>query len=184
MLGAGLDTRAYGPLADGTLRMFELDRAPTQKAKRQAVKRAKLDAAHVHYVEVDFTDPDWIAALMASPYDRTQTTIFLWEGVTLYLSEADVRATLMAVKAHAAAGSVVVLDFYGQRILDMARKGAMAKSLEATGEGMEFGFDFSADADCTLSAFATSIGLHLGPHHFLGTSHKAGAYMVVASLEM
>lgn len=184
VLGAGLDTRAYGSLADKNLIMFELDMTATQHAKRQAVKRAKLNFDHVHYVEVDFADPDWINALVASPYDPAKVTIFLWEGVTLYLSEADVRATLAAIKTHAAAGSVIVLDFYGQRMLDLARKGAMAKSLEATGETMDFGFDFTADATGVLSSFVTSVGFHLGPHYFLGASHKAGAYMVVTSLEM
>ena len=184
VLGAGLDTRAYGSLAAKGLAMFELDTAANQKAKRQAVKRAKLDFDHVHYVETDFTDPDWIKALMAAPFDPAKVTVFLWEGVTLYLDEATVRATLAAIKAHMAAGSVVVLDFYGQRMLDLARKGAMAKSLEATGEQMNFGFDFTADANQTLANFVASAGFRLGPHFFLGALHKAGAYMVVASLEI
>lgn len=184
VLGAGLDTRAYGPLAKMNLKMFELDMAATQQAKRRAVKRAKLDFDHVHYVVVDFADPNWINALVASPYDPAKTTIFLWEGVTLYLSEANVRATLAAIKTHAAPGSAVVLDFYGNRMLELARKGAMAKSLEATGETMDFGFDFSGDAEGVLAAFVHSTGFVLGPHYFLGSSHKKGAYMVVAGLEM
>ena len=184
VLGAGLDTRAYGPLAAQNLAIFELDTAAMQRAKRQAVKRANLDHAHVHYIEVDFSDPDWINALVASAYDPAKPTIFLWEGVTLYLGEADVRATLAAIKANAAAGSVVVLDFYGQRLLEMARKGAMAKTLEATGEAMNFGLDFSADAADALTGFVTSAGFDLGPYYFLGSSHRRGAYMVVASLEL
>jgi methyltransferase (TIGR00027 family) len=184
VLGAGLDTRAYGPLANNNLILFELDKSSTQQAKRQSVKRAKLDFDHVHFVEIDFADPHWVNALVASPYDPAKRTIFLWEGVTLYLSEADVRATLAAIKAHAAPGSAVVLDFYGNRMLDMARKGTRAKSLEATGETMDFGFDFAIDAEGVLSAFVTSLGFRLVPHYFLGSSHKAGAYMVIVSLEM
>jgi methyltransferase (TIGR00027 family) len=184
VLGAGLDTRGYGPLTKKNLKMFELDMAVTQQAKRQAVKRAKLDADHVYYVEVDFADPSWINALVASPYDPAKTTIFLWEGVTLYLSEANVRATLEGIKRHAAPGGAVVLDFYGNRMLDIARKGAMAKSLEATGETMDFGFDFACDAEGVLSAFLASVGFALGPHYFLGSSHKKGPYMVVAALEI
>lgn len=184
VLGAGLDTRAYGPLASGNLTMFELDRATTQRAKRQAVARAKLDAGHVHYIEVDFADPDWITALLTSPYDPAAKTIFLWEGVTLYLGEADVRATLTTIRAHAAPGSVVLLDFYGQRMLAMASKGVFARSLEATGETMHFGFDFTADAEGALSAFANALGYRLGQHFFLGSAHRAGAYLVVAALEV
>jgi methyltransferase (TIGR00027 family) len=184
VLGAGLDTRAYGTIANKNLTMFELDKVSTQQAKRQSVKRAKLNFDHIHYVEVDFADPSWINALVASPYDRAKSTIFLWEGVTLYLSETDVRDTLAAIKVHAAQGSTVVLDFYGKRMLDMAREGAMAKSLEATGETMDFGLDFAVDAEGVLSAFVTSVSFNLGPYYFLGSSHKKGPYMVVAALEM
>lgn len=184
VLGAGLDARAYGPLVDRSLTMFELDKQTTQLAKRRAVARANLKHDHIHYIEIDFADPNWIRALVASPYDPAKTTIFLWEGVTLYLSEANVRATLNAIKMHAAEGSVIVLDFYGQRMLDLARKGVMAKSLEATGETMDFGFNFSATPEEELSAFVASVGYKLGPHYFLGSSHKAGAYMVVAALEL
>ncbi|MEL6858600.1 MAG: SAM-dependent methyltransferase [Pseudomonadota bacterium] len=184
ILGAGLDTRAYGPLAQSDLAMFELDKTTTQKAKRRAVERAGLRHDHVHYVEVDFADPTWLDALAASPYDPAKRTVFLWEGVTLYLSEANVGATMTAIKTFAAPGSVVLADFYAHRMLDLARKGAVAKSLEATGESMDFGFDFSGDADTVLSTFAAAQGFSLGPHYFLGAAHKKGAYMVVAALEI
>ena len=184
VLGAGLDARAYGPLADRGLGMFELDQASTQWTKRRAVARAKLRRDHVHYIEVDFSDPAWVGTLTASPFDWAKPTIFLWEGVTLYLNEASVRATLSAIKAQAAQGSVILVDFYADRMLDMARKGAMVKTLEATGESMDFGFDFSSDAEGQLSAFLTSAGLELGPHFFQGASHKKGAYMVVAALHV
>jgi methyltransferase (TIGR00027 family) len=184
VLGAGLDTRAYGPLANGKMAMFELDKAASQRAKRAAVRRAKLEADHVHYVEADFADANWINALVASPYDPAAKTVFLWEGVTLYLSEADVRATLEAIKAHAAPGSVVLLDIYGHRMLTMASKGPAARALEATGERLGFGLDLSTDAQGVLSAFATSAGYRLGAHYFLGSAHEAGAYMAVAELAL
>lgn len=182
VLGAGLDTRAYGPLVTKNLKVFELDMPTPQRAKRKAVKRARLDAAHVHYVEADFADPNWINALSASPYDPQKKTVFLWEGVTLYLSEADVRKTLEIIKGNAAAGSTVILDVYGNRMLDMARKGVFAKTLDATGEALNFGLDFSSDPESVLSAFVTSQGFDPGPYYFLGSSHKKGPYMVVATL--
>lgn len=182
VLGAGLDTRAYGPLVQRELLMFELDKASIQRSKRNAVRRAGLDFAHVNYVEVDFAEPDWFEALNASPYDPAKATIFLWEGVTLYLSETEVRATLNAIKAHATPGSVVVLDIYGNRVLEMARRGAFAKTLAATDETMDFGLDLSGDAERTLSAFVTSAGFRLEHHYLFGTAHKKGPYMAVAAI--
>lgn len=182
ILGAGLDTRCYGPLARQGLALFELDKAANQRAKRQAVKRARLDADHVSYIEIDFSQPDWIASLTASSYDPSLRTIFLWEGVTLYLSETDVRKTLATIKGHSASGSVVLMDLYAMRFLKLLRAGAAKKALAATGESVNFGLDFSGDAEAALNTFATSVDLQLGAHYFIGSSHKQGPYMAVAEL--
>lgn len=86
--------------------MFELDQAKTQQLKRDLLQKAGIDTAHVTYIEVDFSTKQWYEKLEASGYDPTKKTLFLWEGVTLYLAEEDVRNTLREMKAHAAAGSV------------------------------------------------------------------------------
>jgi methyltransferase (TIGR00027 family) len=184
VLGAGLDTRCYGPLAGQGLAMFELDQAANQRAKRKAVERARLDAHRIRYVEVDFAQQNWIEALKASTYDPALRTIFLWEGVTPYLSEAEVRATLAAIKANAAEGSVVLLDIYATRLIAPLRRGAAATTLEATGEGLDFGLDFSSDAEGALASFATSVQLGLGRHFFLGSASGKGPFMVVAELSI
>jgi methyltransferase (TIGR00027 family) len=182
ILGAGLDTRAYGPLAEGKLAMFELDKSATQSSKREALRRAKLNADHVHFVEVDFSDSNWIRALTSSAYDPSLKTIFLWEGVTPYLTEAEVYATLAAIKANSVSGSVVLLDIYAKRFLDLGRKGLAAKALEATGERFQFGLDLRTDPEAELLKFVDYTGYRLGLHFFLGSSHTSGPYMVVAEL--
>ena len=182
VLGAGLDTRAYGPLAGTKMNMFELDKSATQLSKREALKRAKLKSDHVNFVAVDFSDANWIAALTASAYDPSLKTIFLWEGVTLYLTEAEVRDTLAAIKANTAPGSVVAMDLYGKRFLEVGKKGVAAKALEVTGERFQFGLDFAGDPEAVLSTFVASAGYRLGQHYFVGSSHKSGPYMVVAEL--
>jgi methyltransferase (TIGR00027 family) len=179
VLGAGFDTRAYGPLSKQGLAMFELDQAANQRVKREAVTRAGLGGDDVNYIEVDFAQPQWINSLMESSYDPSLKSIFLWEGVTLYLSEPDVRATLAVIKANAAAGSVLLLDLYATR-LAIASGGAAGKTLGATGEGLRFGLDFSGNPEGVLEDFAISAGFDLGRHFFLGSAHKKGAYMVVA----
>ena len=182
VLGAGLDARAYGPLAHKGLTMFELDRAPTQRAKRTALQRAGLTADHVHFVEVDFTDPSWSGALAATPYDPARKTIFLWEGVTLYLKEKEVFATLDAIRAIAAPGSVVLLDLYGERMMKLGRLAAFAKILEATQERFAFSLDLSRDGAAALSHFAEMAGYRLGRFHLLGSAHRQGALLAIAEL--
>jgi len=68
VLGAGFDTRAYGPLSKQGLAMFELDQAANQRVKRKAVRRAGLGGDHVNYIAVDFAQPQWIKSLTESPY--------------------------------------------------------------------------------------------------------------------
>ena len=183
ILGAGYDTRCYGDLAAQGLVLFELDQSADQRAKCAALKRAGLRTDHVHYIEVDFSDPQWITALTASAYDPSLKTIFLWEGVTLYLSEADVRATLALLKAHSAPGSVVLLDLYSKGTIALLNKGASGRTLKATGEGLKFGLDFSTDAEEVLTRFASSAHYALGTHYFVGSAAKNGAFMVIAEFE-
>lgn len=164
--------------------MFELDFAATQAAKRAAAARTGLDTGRVTYVAVDFARPGWIEALTATGYDPTAKAIFPWEAVTLYLSETKVRATLDAIGAHAAPGSVVILDLYGARMLEMAHKGAFAKTPEATDETLGFGLDLATDGPAAVADFATSAGYGLGAVHLLGSAHRKGAILAVATLEV
>ncbi len=180
VLGAGFDTRAYGSLSKQGLAMFELDQAANQRVKRKAVKCAGLGGDHVNFIEVDLAQPQWIKLLTESSYAPALKSIFLWEGVTLYLNEPDVRATLAVIRTNAAAGSVLLLDLYATRFVAIARGGAAGKTLGATGEGLRFGLDFSGHPQGVLQDFASSAGFDLGRHYFLGSAHKKGAYMVVA----
>lgn len=181
-LGAGLDTRAYGPLKDSGLSFFELDQAVTQKMKRSRLKKAKIRSAHVKFVEVDFTEEDWISKLTKAGFDPARPAIFLWEGVTLYLSEAEVAASMAAIKSVAAEGSVLIADFYAARFVKMAGKGVAKDILEATGEGLGFGLDFSGDFEAELNRFVTAQGMKLANQKFLGATTKKGPYAVVAEI--
>ena len=182
VLGAGLDTRVYGPLKQSELALFELDQKAVQTYKRENITKAKIDSANVQYIEVDFADPNWISALAASNYDPAKKTIFLWEGVTLYLSEAAVRDTLSELKANAASGSVVIADFYAERFLKIGKGKAGSALLDATGERLALGLDFSDDAEGVLRNFIGAQGLTLGRHQFLGSDHTKGPFMVIAEL--
>lgn len=178
-LGAGLDTRAYGPLKDSSITFFELDQTDMQRMKRKRLKKAKISAKHVRFIEVDFEQEGWTKSLAAAGFDPSIKTIFLWEGVTLYLAPEDISNTFAAIKAISTAGSVIICDIYAERFVAMARKGASAKALEMTDEGLGFGLDFSSNHDARLNAFITSQGLKPGRRNFLGANGKKGPYAVV-----
>jgi methyltransferase (TIGR00027 family) len=115
ILGAGYDTRAHrlAPLADR--HVFEVDHPVTQAAKRSVIARLGLATAHVAYVPVDFEHDDLAARLVAADFERTAKTIFLWEGVTQYLTGEAVDATLTVIKDLAPAGGLLFVTYIDSR---------------------------------------------------------------------
>ena len=201
LLGAGYDTRACGPLGacavevsrqrnfqrdrkvalvpDGVA-CFELDHPRVQALKRSNLREAGIETPGVTFVPVDFSRDDAFEKLTASGYDPGRKTAFLWEGVTLYLSENAVRRTLRGVHEHAAPGSVLVADIYGERVVRLARGKAVRKFLEYTDEGFSFGLSFATDWEQTLRDFLDSESLTLGESYFMGRTHAKGPFVVVA----
>ena len=114
ILGAGLDSRAYrfGTRLAGAP-VFEVDFPPTQEYKKKRVKEVLGSLpAHVRYVPIDFTKDDLKTVLEAAGYDRAKKTIFVWEGVTFYIPEAAVDATLRFVAGNSGSGSRIVFDYF------------------------------------------------------------------------
>lgn len=182
LLGAGHDTRACGPLVPDGVARFELDHPRVQALKRSSLREAGIETPGVTFVPVDFGREDAFEKLTASGYDPGRKTAFLWEGVTLYLSEDAVRKTLRGVREHAAPGSVVVADVYGERMLRLARGKAARKTLEYTDEGFDFGLSFATDWEKTLRDFLDSESLTLGESYFMGRANAKGPFMVVAEI--
>ena len=180
VLGAGYDTRAYGELKREELGFFELDRAPTQELKVASLGKAGIDAAHVTFVPVDFSREDAFEKLRTASYDPTKKTLFLWEGVTFYLAEEDVRRTLRDIRKNSASGSVVVADFWAHRMIQMGSGALAGKTLELTDETLGFGLPFETDHEQTFQRFLESEGMKPGQAVFMGLAGKKGPFMVVA----
>ncbi len=110
ILGAGLDTRAYrlASLAEATV--FEADLPEIQRLKRDRLRGRPCAAGELRYVTVDFNTEPLDQALGAAGFDRSRPAVFVWEGVTQYLTEAAVRSTLGFV-AGSARGSVLVFTY-------------------------------------------------------------------------
>jgi methyltransferase (TIGR00027 family) len=95
VLGAGLDTFAYRLQPSEGLRVFELDHPATQRDKRRRLAEAQIhEPGHVAYVAHDFEHGSMTAALKAAGLDPDNRTFVLWLGVTPYLAEGAVYATL------------------------------------------------------------------------------------------
>ena len=128
ILGAGFDSHAYRfqeLLAH--VRVFEVDRAATQALKKQRVADALGGPpSNLTYVPIDFQNDDLLEVLRRYGYDPTLRTFFIMEGVSMYVPEASVRATLRFVASHPP-GSGIVFDFVYRAMIDMIANIDMAK---------------------------------------------------------
>ena len=115
VLGAGLDTFAYRLEPPPDLLLFELDHPATQAEKRRRLAAAGIvEPPHAVYVAHDFDLGSFTAALAAAGHDAGARTFVLWLGVTVYLTEAAIEATL-AELARLPGGAEIVFDYVNPR---------------------------------------------------------------------
>lgn len=118
ILGAGYDTRAHRLDCLSGRAVYEIDHPTTQADKRTVLARATPDAATApRYVAVDFERDDLTAALIASGYQPAQRSVFLWEGVTQYLSSEAVNKTLSAIRQAARQGDTLVFTYVDDAVV-------------------------------------------------------------------
>jgi methyltransferase (TIGR00027 family) len=133
ILGAGYDSRAYRFSAlKRDVKVFEVDHPSTQALKTRRLRRSLgWLPKHVSFVPVDLMREDLAARLVESGYSRTARTLFIWEGVSYYLSPEAVDRVLAFVAGNSAGGSSIVFDYFVQMSEDQAREcGISRKRLE------------------------------------------------------
>lgn len=184
VMGAGYDTRAYGEFRRDGVTFYELDQPNVQEHKRKALSDAGIDSDHVRFVPVDFRTQNAFEKLIDAGFDSSKKTLFLWEGVTLYLTESDIRKTIQDVRNHSPAGSILLGDFYAERFIDISKPKAVQKTLDYTNEGLGFGLPFATNYDQVLQDFIESEGMSLGEAYFMGSSNDKGPFMVVAEMNL
>ncbi len=169
ILGAGFDTRAYRLPNDTRVRVFEVDTLRTQMVKRETLKKAGIDSSGVTFVPADFEKQDWLAGLTAAGFDPGERTLFLWEGVTMYLDREAVEDTLRKI-ASTAHGSVVAFDYFTTEALESRalywRYGRAATN--AAGETLKFGVESTPPSREGLAELLRSCGLTLSDQRTLG----------------
>ena len=159
ILGAGYDSRAYRLPGLRALRVFEVDHPDTLAAKREVLERGSVQRDHVRFVPTDFNQRQLESDMAAAGYNEAARTLFLWEGVTNYLTEAAVDTTLRWC-ARAAPGSRLLFSYVHRDVL--TRPDAfigteqLFASLAKFGEKWTFGIEPS-----TLPKFLAERGLAL-----------------------
>ncbi len=112
-LGAGYDSRAYRfRKAMPTVKFFEIELPEMVIEKKRRLKQVLGEVPdYVAYVPIDFNTQTIPGELRKAGYDSNLKTLFIWEGVTMYISAEAVDSTLKFVSSQSAPGSSVVFDY-------------------------------------------------------------------------
>lgn len=165
IFGAGFDTRAlrFRDALENT-RVFELDAPTTQQAKiGQYHRRGLALPPGLTFIPIDFDKESLPDKLEAAGFRRGRRSLFILEGLLMYLQPESVNATFQVIQEYAGAGSRVVFDYIHAAVLrgDGRYYGeeGIVKTVTGAGERWHFGIE-----DGQAEAFLDRYGLRLLDH--------------------
>jgi len=145
ILGAGLDTRAYRIKGIEKTKVFEIDHPATQEVKLTRLKKIINPLPdNVTFVSVDFNTQQLSERLQNSDYKEQGKTLFIWQGVTYFLTQEGVDNTLNFISNHSGNGSAVIFDYFYNETLHDTSNGygkMMNKAAKVSGEKYMLGID-------------------------------------------
>jgi methyltransferase (TIGR00027 family) len=188
ILGAGFDSRGYRFAKDyPQLRFFEVDLPATIEWKKEKVIRifGRLPETVV-YAPIDFNTQKLGDVLGQLGYNPKEKSFFIWEGVTMYITEEANRGTLTFVKNHAAAGSTVVFDYILRPVIEGQYEGfygaaESAATVAAHGEPYVCGWT-AREAEEMIGQIGLRVVSHVGTdfltrRYLLGTDGRLDGKM-------
>lgn len=132
ILGAGYDTRAWRLTSLAACPWFEVDHPDTQRLKLKRVP----DASRIHAVGVDFATERLGQRLAETGHDADRPTLWIWEGVTPYLTPDATSASLAEIAARSAPGSHLWMTWIRPRVVAVgdARHAGVLRTFSRLGE--------------------------------------------------
>jgi methyltransferase (TIGR00027 family) len=146
ILGAGFDTRAHRIPGMDQVQVFEIDLPGTRKLKENRLESV-LGAVpkNVTLIGMDFDQQDLDDILAAAGFQKGKRTLFIWEGVTQYLTAEAVSNTLEFVSDVSGAESGIVFTYVREGIIDGTDRpewfGPFLSFASRVGSAMIFGLD-------------------------------------------
>ena len=145
ILGAGYDSRAFrfNALRE-KVKVFEVDHPDSQRIKKEKVRKIFGSLPdHVVYVPIDYDKDKMAEKLFESGYDKDLKTMFIWEGVTCFLTAEAVDETLAFVVNNSGEGSSIIFDYAYESVIDGRMKEAekFRRYAAKRGEPATFGIE-------------------------------------------
>ena len=137
---AGYDGRAFRYAKPG-VRWFEVDHPATQRDKLERLERLGIAAPLVQFVEADFTRDPVADRLRAAGLKADVPSLFLLEGVAVYLEPAVLETVLEQFRQVAAPGSRLAISVSLSREHDEGARARFQAAVAALGEPARSTFD-------------------------------------------
>jgi len=166
ILGAGFDSRAIRLLDEkDRIRVYEIDINITINAKLKQYKKRKIKLPDYDtFIPVDFEKENIRTKLNECGFNRNKKTLFILEGLIMYLSEYTVMETFSFITDFSSQGSIIVFDYVHASVLRLENKyygeNAIYNRVKKDNEQWIFGIDES-EIDKFLMNFNLSIVDHL-----------------------
>lgn len=153
IIGAGYDTRAYRiEGVEAALCVFEVDHPLTQEVKTRTIEGIFGGLpTHVTYVPVVFGEDRLGEKLLQHGYDPKRKTLFIAEGLLMYIPPPAVDALLDFIRNASAKGSAVVADIFDTTVVDgtstLPEAQVLKSFVEKEGAPLQFGIPTGAIED-------------------------------------
>ncbi|HYB15498.1 MAG TPA: class I SAM-dependent methyltransferase, partial [Streptosporangiaceae bacterium] len=142
---AGYDGRAFRYARPG-VRWFEVDHPDTQRDKRDRLDRLGLTSPQLRFVEADFTRDLVAERLLAAGLDPARPSLFLLEGVAVYLEPAVLGTVLRQFRQVACLHSRLAISV-SLSGADAERRARFRASVAALGEPARSAFEAGEAAE-------------------------------------
>lgn len=161
ILGAGYDSRAYriDELKDG-VKVFEVDHPATQEYKLKILETLfETLSENVIFVPYQLGNEGFKKQLFDKGYDKNKKSLFIMEGLIMYLDPEAVKNLFSLISQISCLGSSVIFDFLPPGIEDGSIKNRGGKNMYkwARKKGEPFKFSIGKNQ---LSNFLSPIGFN------------------------
>lgn len=119
IFGAGFDSRGvrFSKLNKRT-KIFELDAPVTQEAKLNQFKNRGIELdPNIIFISINFNKESIEEKLLNSGFDKNRKSLFILEGLTMYLDSEAIDNTFKIIDQFAGDGSEVVFDYIYSSVL-------------------------------------------------------------------
>ena len=146
LLGAGFDTRGLRLVDENAPQsIFELDVTTTISDKLKQYKKRNIDPGKIKYVEIDFNTEQIEDKLSEAGFKSNKKTLYILEGITMYLNEDAINEDFKFIKKTAGENSEVVFDYIYQSVLNQENlyygEQEIYQRVKKDGEGWTFGIE-------------------------------------------